>query len=434
MGAEKIGIYSYAYSIASYFGLFILLGLSNYGNRTIAAVRDDKKKLSKTFWSIYLMQILMAIIVIIIYIGYVVLIANNKLMAWIQLIYIISVALDINWFFFGMEQFKLTVSRNTIIKILNVILIFIFVKDKNDLYIYGVIMCLGSLISQIFLWIFLKGFITCAKVEINDILGHIIPNLILFVPVIAISLYTTMSKILLISLSSMEAVGFYENSNKLTSIPSMAVTSLGTVMLPRMSNLVASGNHKEAMKYIQKSLLVSVFLSCSMAFGISAVCKEFVPLFYGVGYEECINIISLLVLSSVFISWANVIRTQYLIPNKKDKIYIVSVFMGAIVDIILNLILIPKYAALGASIATLFAEFSVCAYQTYQVRKEMPIKKYLKESIPLFMIGIIMYVITSSIPFVINNLITLLIKVIIGGLIYLGLSGLYYIKILKKKK
>lgn len=434
MGAEKIGIYSYAYSIASYFGLFILLGLSNYGNRTIAAVRDDKKKLSRTFWSIYLMQILMAIIVIIIYIGYVVLVANNKLMAWIQLIYIISVALDINWFFFGMEQFKLTVSRNTIIKILNVILIFIFVKDKNDMYIYGVIMCLGSLISQIFLWIFLKEFIICVKVKINDILGHIIPNLTLFVPVIAISLYTTMSKILLGSLSSMEAVGFYENSNKLTSIPSMAVTSLGTVMLPRMSNLVASGNHKEAMKYIQKSLLVSVFLSCSMAFGISAVCKEFVPLFYGVGYEECINIISLLILSSVFISWANVIRTQYLIPNKKDKIYIVSVFMGAIVDIILNLILITKYAALGAAIATLFAEFSVCAYQTYQVRKEMPIKKYLKESIPLFMIGIIMYVITSSISFVINNLITLLIKVIIGGLIYLGLSGLYYIKILKKKK
>ena len=434
MGAEKIGIYSYAYSIASYFGLFILLGLSNYGNRTIAAVRDDKKKLSRTFWSIYLMQILMAIIVIIIYIGYVVLVANNKLMAWIQLIYIISVALDINWFFFGMEQFKLTVSRNTIIKILNVILIFIFVKDKNDMYIYGVIMCLGSLISQIFLWIFLKEFIICVKVKINDILGHIIPNLTLFVPVIAISLYTTMSKILLGSLSSMEAVGFYENSNKLTSIPSMAVTSLGTVMLPRMSNLVASGNHKEAMKYIQKSLLVSVFLSCSMAFGISAVCKEFVPLFYGVGYEECINIISLLILSSVFISWANVIRTQYLIPNKRDKIYIVSVFMGAIVDIILNLILITKYAALGAAIATLFAEFSVCAYQTYQVRKEMPIKKYLKESIPLFMIGIIMYVITSSISFVINNLITLLIKVIIGGLIYLGLSGLYYIKILKKKK
>lgn len=295
-------------------------------------------------------------------------------------------------------------------------------------------MCLGSLISQIFLWIFLKEFIICVKVKINDILGHIIPNLTLFVPVIAISLYTTMSKILLGSLSSMEAVGFYENSNKLTSIPSMAVTSLGTVMLPRMSNLVASGNHKEAMKYIQKSLLVSVFLSCSMAFGISAVCKEFVPLFYGVGYEECINIISLLILSSVFISWANVIRTQYLIPNKKDKIYIVSVFMGAIVDIILNLILITKYAALGAAIATLFAEFSVCAYQTYQVRKEMPIKKYLKESIPLFMIGIIMYVITSSISFVINNLITLLIKVIIGGLIYLGLSGLYYIKILKKKK
>lgn len=433
MGAEKIGIYSYAYSIASYFGLFILLGLSNYGNRTIAGVRDDKEKLSKTFWSIYLMQILMSVIITFIYIVYVILIADNKFMAWIQLIYILSIALDINWFFFGMEQFKLTVTRNTVIKILNVILVFIFVKDRNDLYIYGGIMCIGPLVSQLFLWVFLKRFITYAKVEIRDVLGHIIPNLTLFVPVIAISLYTTMSKILLGSLSSMEAVGFYENSNKLTTIPSMVVTSLGTVMLPRMSNLVSNGNYKEAMRYIQKSLLISVFLSCSMAFGISAVCKEFVPLFYGAGYEKCIDIISLLVLSSVFISWANVIRTQYLIPNKKDKIYIISVFMGAIVDIVLNLILIPKYAALGAAVATFFAEFSVCAYQTYQVRKEMNVGKYLKESMPLLISGLVMYIITVNIPFIGNNLITLVVRVFIGGLIYLSLSGLYYVKILKKK-
>lgn len=432
MGAEKIGIYSYAYSVAYYFGLFILLGLNNYGNRTIAGVREDKKQLSKTFWSIYSMQIMMTIIVIIIYIGYVLYFTEDKLMAWIQIIYLISVAFDINWFFYGMEQFKMTVTRNSIIKILNLILILLLVKDKNDLYIYAIIMVGGMLVSQLALWLFLKRFIMLVKIEILDVLQHIKPNLILFIPVLAISLYTTMSKIILGALSTMEAVGFYENSNKLTSIPSMAITSLGTVMLPRMSNLVANGKHNEAMKYIQKSLIISVFLSCSMAFGISAISNEFVPIFYGEGYEPCIEIISILVLSSIFISWANVIRTQYLIPNKQDKIYIISVFLGAGVNIVTNLILIPYLDALGAAIATFFAELSVCAYQTYRVRKEIKVIKYMLQCTPFLISGIVMYILVSLIPFVTNNLITLCIKVITGAIIYLIMIGIYYKFCLKK--
>lgn len=432
MGAEKIGIYSYAYSIASYFGLFILLGLNNYGNRTIAGVRDNKEQLSKTFWSIYAMQVMMALLVIGIYIIYVFFIAENKLMAWIQIIYLISVAFDINWFFYGMEQFKMTVTRNSIIKIINLLLILLLVKNKEDIYLYGIIMAGGMLVSQLVLWFFLKRFIILIKIELNDVLIHVKPNLILFVPVLAISLYTTMSKIILGALSTMEAVGFYENSNKLTSIPSMAITSLGTVMLPRMSNLVANGQHTEAMQYIQKSLIVSVFLSCSMAFGISAISYEFVPIFYGEGYDECVNIISVLVLSSIFISWANVIRTQYLIPNKMDKIYIVSVFLGAGVNIITNLILIPRLSALGAAIATLFAEFSVCAYQTYRVRNEIKVFRYFMQCLPIITSGVIMYIAVSMLPFISNNLITLIIKVLTGAVIYLILVIIYYKTVLNK--
>ncbi|WP_346677470.1 oligosaccharide flippase family protein [Erysipelatoclostridium sp. An173] len=432
MGAERIGIYSYAYSVAYYFGLFILLGLNNYGNRTIAGVREDKEQLSKAFWSIYAMQIMMTIIIIIVYIGYVLFFAENKLMAWIQIIYLISVAFDINWFFYGMEQFKMTVTRNSIIKILNLILILLLVKGQNDLYIYAIIMVTGMLVSQLALWMFLKRFIILVKIEITDVLQHIKPNLVLFIPVLAISLYTTMSKIILGALSTMEAVGFYENSNKLTQIPSMAITSLGTVMLPRMSNLVANGKHNEATKYIQKSLIVSVFLSCAMAFGICAVSKKFVPIFYGEGYDPCVEIISILVLSSIFISWANVIRTQYLIPNKQDKIYIISVFLGAGINIVTNLILIPYLDALGAAIATFFAELSVCAYQTYRVRKEIKVIKYMLQCTPFLISGIVMYILVSLIPFVTNNLITLCIKVITGAIIYLTMIGIYYKLGLKK--
>ncbi|WP_270526337.1 oligosaccharide flippase family protein [Longibaculum muris] len=431
MGAEKIGVYSYSYSVASYFGLFILMGLTNYGNRTIAGVKENKNELSRTFWSIYFMQIIMAIVVIIIYIFYVYFIASDKVMASIQLLYLISVALDINWFFFGMELFKLTVTRNTIIKLLNVTLIFLLVKSKNDIYIYGIIMTIGPLLSQLFLWIFLRRYIRITKITINDIILHIKPNLVLFIPVIAISLYTIMDRVMLGIMSTMKEVGYYENSNKLTQIPVMAITSLGTVMLPRMSNLVANGRNEETKKYIQKSLIISMFLSSSMAFGLSAISKEFVPFFYGRGFEKCINLIPVLLLSSIFISFANVIRTQYLIPYKKDNIYIVSVFLGAFVNMGINLLLIPNIQSVGAAIGTLCAEMTVCIYQVYMVKNEIRVLHYLKQGIPLMISGVLMYVIVINIPFITNYIVTIIIKVVVGTIIYLFLVGIYYLGGLK---
>ena len=421
MGAEKIGIYSYAYSIATYFGLFILLGLNNYGNRTIASVRDDKEKLSKTFCSIYAMQLIMSLIVIMIYIFYILFMSSDHLMAWIQLIYLVSVSLDINWFFFGMEQFKLTVTRNTVIKLLNLFFIFLLVKSKNDLYIYGLIMVCGPLLSQLILWMFINKYISFEKISLSDIFVHIKPNLTLFIPVVAISLYTIMDRIMLGMMSNMTEVGYYENSNKLTQIPLMMITSLGTVMLPRISNMISNGKKEESIVYIQKSFIISVLLSTSMAFGLCAVSNEFVPIFYGNGFDKCKSVISILVLSSIFISCANVIRTQYLIPNKKDKVYIVSVFLGAIVNIIINLILIPKLMSIGAAIGTICAEFSVCAYQTYKVRNELDIELYIKQAVSFVLIAIVMFLVVKYIPFIKSIFITLIIKILLGIVLYLFL-------------
>ena len=433
MGAEMIGRYSYSFSIASYFGLFILLGLNNYGNREIASVTDDKEKLSQVFCSIYMMQLLMAMFVIIIYTFYIVFLSSDQLLAYIQLIYLFAVTIDINWFFFGIEQFKLTATRSIIIKLLSICCMFLFVKCKSDIYIYAIIMVATLLFSQLLLWCFIRQHVVLKKVKLSEAMQHIKPNLVLFIPVIAISLYTIMDRVMLGMYSNMIELGYYENSSKLTAIPSMAITSLGTVMLPRISNLISQGKRKKAIRYIQKSLIVSLFLSSSMGFGLSAIGKEFVPLFYGKGFEKCIYIIAILVLSSIFISWANVIRTQYLIPNKEDKVYIVSVFLGAFVNIVLNVVLIPQYQAIGAAIGTICAEFSVCAYQTYRVRKKMDIKKYLLQSIPFLIFGIIMYFTLLNIPTIYNSLITLLIKVLVGGAIYIILSASYYIGYLRQR-
>lgn len=360
MGAEKIGVFSYTYSIATYFGMFILLGLNNYGNRTIASVRDNKDKLSLSFWNIYAFQLVLGIVMSVIYLGYALFIAQEKTMALIQFFFLVSSMLDINWFYFGLEQFKLTVTRNTIIKVVTVIAIFIFVKSPDDLYKYTIIMALGTLGGQIALWYFLKNYVQKAKITWDEIKKHVKPNLVLFVPVIAVSMYTSMDKIILGYLTNKTEVGYFESANKIVIVPALLVGALGTVMLPRVSNLVVNGKHEIIKKYLERAQLFSTFLSIAMSFGLSAIVLEFVPLFYGKGFEKCEILIPIMVTNSIFISWSNILRNQYLIPYKKDIIFIKSVIYGALINIVINIILIPKYASVGATIGLFSSEIVVC--------------------------------------------------------------------------
>lgn len=442
IGAEGSGIYSYTYSIANYFVLFAMLGLNNYGNRMIAKCKDDKQKLSKEFSSIYAMQLITSIISIIVYIVYVLVFDNQYYInALIQLIYVLSACFDINWFFFGLEKFKLTVTRNMIIKIISAISIFIFVKDKNDLVIYTIIMTSSTLISQLALWPFVKKEVKFAKTKISDIIKHIKPNIILFIPVIAISIYKLMDKIMLGSMSTVEMVGYYEYADRITTIPLSIITALGTVMLPRVSNLVSRGEKDKIKFYIDKSMQFVLFLSVAMCFGLIVISPEFVPIYLGNEYIQTAKITQILSVVLIFSSWANVIRTQYLIPNEKDKSYIVSVSVGAIVNFISNSILIPRYAAVGAAIGTVLAEFSVMLVQTIAVVKELEIKKFVIYFIKFLISGFIMYIVIEVFQNVISNAYVLIVvQILVGIVIYIAINykfvweNIQYIPILNKIK
>lgn len=426
IGAAGIGIYSYSYSIANYFVLFSMLGLNNYGNRSVAAVRDDREKLSKTFSEIYGLQIITSLVMILLYFIYLGLLDSaNKTIANLQSIFVFSTLLDINWLFFGLEQFKLTVTRNTVIKILTVICIFIFVKDSDDLWIYTVIMAGGTFFSQSMLWVFVKKYVSFNRPTLQGIIKHIRPNLVLFIPVIAISIYKIMDKIMLGSMAGMVQVGYYENSEKIINIPMGIITALGVVMLPRMTNLTANGNFDTAKKYIEISLKFIMFLAVGITLGLLGVSSKFIPLFFGEEFINAIPVVSVLSFTVLFLSWANVIRTQYLIPQKKDAIYIKSTALGAITNVIINLILIPSYGAVGAAIGTIFAEASVALYQTWKVRKELEINQYFKNSCLYIIPGIIMYLIISLVGHTeFSPFISILLQISIGGITYVSLSGI----------
>lgn len=433
LGANGIGRYSFSYSVAEYFGLFILLGLVNYGNRTIAMVRHNKEKLSRTFCSIYAMQIICSLIVLTGYIIYVMFIATDSILAWLQLLYLISVAIDINWFFFGMEKFKLTVTRNTIIKLMSLILTFVLVRTKNDVWIYTALMAGSMLISCMLLWPFVPKWIDFVRVTPQEIIEHIKPNLILFLPVIAISLYNKMDKIMLGIMSSKTEVGFYESSIKLIHVPTSLVTALGTVMLPHVSNLVSNGDYKKSRKYYHSSSYFSVFISSAICFGIMGVSKEFVPIFYGSGFDKCIYLLAILLPSTIFISFANVIRTQYLIPFQEDGIYVRSVFMGAIVNLVINFTLIPQLASIGAACGTFVAEIVVCVYQVIRVRKKIDVIDTVVHSAPFVIISGIMYIVIYPLNIFTSHIFNIGLKVIVGASICLLMSFIYYKKYLTKE-
>lgn len=438
VGAKGVGIYSYTYSIVYYFMLLTLLGVNNYGNRSIAKARDDKEKLSKTFWSIYLLQLFMGIIMLIGYGGYILLFDNKyKLYALIEGLFIISAMLDINWFFFGMEEFKKTITRNTFIKVGNVILIFLLVKSTNDLWKYTLIMSGMALLSQLIMWGFLRKKIKFTKVSFKDIKSHIKPNLILFIPVIAISLYKMMDKIMLGSMSNVTEVGFYENAEKIINIPMTLITALGTVMLPRMSNIISKGEDKKVKEYISKSIKFVMFMSLAMCCGLIGIGREFAPIYFGESFTKTGILIIMLAGTLPFLSFANVLRTQYLIPKEKDKIYIISVSLGAITNLIMNFIFIPRLQSIGACIGTLSAEGIVMMYQAFAIRHELSIGKYFKSIIPFIIKSIIMLGCIFGIDYLkldINPYLQLGLKVIVGGFVYCILNINYILTVLKIKK
>ena len=437
LGSSGIGEYSYTYSIVYYFMIFAMLGLNNYGNRTIAQVRDDREKLSKTFKEIHLLQVITSTIMIALYVIFAFFINKEyKDITVIQTIYIVSCVFDINWFFFGIEKFKLTVTRNTIIKLISMCLIFILVKNKSDVWIYTLILSGSTLLSQLLLWPFVYKYTDRVKVSIKDIRKHIMPNLKLFLTVIAVVIYKVMDKTMIGVFSNVSEVGFYENAEKIINVPTVIIAALGTVMLPRMSNLYVKGEERKSKLIIEKSMNAMMFAGFPMVLGLVAISSNFTTVFLGTAFSKTAILISMLAVTSLFISWGNVLRSQFLIPRERDREYVISAFLGAAVNLICNIIFIPKFASIGACIGTILAELIVIVYQSYVVRKELPIKKYLIDVIPFFVKSVIMFAIIYPINYL-NLKYGFLIQVFVGAMIYMILNIKYinyFINEIKKRR
>lgn len=418
---EGVGTFSYTSSIVRFFIIFGMLGIATYGKKMIAMRRDDKKELSKTFLSIYLLQLTLTIISLIIYLIFVnYFFEDDKIIAYLQTIALLAAVIDCSWFFMGIEDFKKIVTRNIIVKVLSVIAVFVFVKDHNDLDTYTIIMGLSSFISQSIMWLYIKRYIIITPISIKLIFSHIKPTFAFFLPQIAIQVYFLLNKVMLGIMSDNREVGLYDYADKILNLSLTVVTSLGTVMLPRMSYTFAKGNFALAQKYIIRSLEFSTLLAIGIMFGVAGISKELIPWYMGEEFNDTAKILIILSAAIIFKSWSGVFGSQYFVPLGKMREYSIALYSGAIINLIINVILIKPYGAIGAAIGTVSAEFVVAFIQFMYVLKTIKINKIIHKVIYQLCSGAIMLIVVRIIGNLLGpSIFTTVFQIITGFVSYL---------------
>ncbi len=421
LGAENIGIYSYTLSVVEYFILFGSLGIALYGQREIAYQQDNKEEYSKTFWEIIILRFGTMLLSTIIY--YLLFIYKNNdyyLYYKILILEIVGNSIEIGWLFQGLEDFKRTITRNLIVKLISVISIFIFVKSKNDLSKYFLIYVLSILIGNASLWLYLPKILTKVKISDLNIFKHIKPTISLFIPQIAVQVYTIFDKTMLGMLTSdMIQVGIYEQSSKIVKLTLTIVTSMGTVVIPRIATLYSNNNKIEIQKRLNKSFHFVWLLGIPLTLGIIGIANNMVPWFLGDEFMGAIPVLQIGALLIMAIGFNNVTGMQYLIPIGKQNHFTFSVIIGAIINFVGNYFFIRKCGAIGAMFFSVVAETSIFIIQVFFTKKVIEIKNIVNNSLHCIISGVIMLSIIYPLSIVMNsNVISTIIIICIGIISY----------------
>lgn len=422
LGAKQIGIYGYTTSIVSYFILFGSLGASMYGQREIAYFQDDKKKRSKVFFEIVILRgvtlFLSLLLFCLIYVSG----GEYSLYYKILLIQLAANIFDISWLFQGIEEFDKTVIRNLIVKLLCLVLIFVLVRDYNDLWIYFLIYALSEFIGNLSIWFYLPKYVEKVELSTLNLKKHIKPILSLFLPQIAIQIYTVLDKTMIgLITGDMEEVGYYEQAQKIVKATLLILGALQIVMNSRIANAYAKNNKKEIEACLKKSFQFLWFLTIPMMLGLIAISSKFVPWYYGNGFDSVIGIMVTLAPILLIIGFNGITGNQYLIQVGKNKIYTISVVVGAIVNVIFNSFLIYYFKSIGACIASLIAEFTILVIQLFYCREQFKVIEILKLSIKNWISGFIMLtILIILVNYLSISVINTLLEVIIGSIVYFG--------------
>ena len=426
LGANGIGIYSYCLSIETYFVIIGTLGIPTYAKREIAINRNNPKKLSRIYNELLTLQMLMLSISLIAYVIITLLVLpEHHLMFMMCGIGIIAAAFDVSWLFQGIEDFTTVVKRSIIFKIICLLLIFLLVRNESSLYIYALSLMITNLICNFWLFYHAKKIVKREHVSIKQTFKHFKPAIYLLLPSMVTAIYAIIDKTMLGAITgNMSEVGYYEQSQKIVTVSLAIVTSLGTVLMPRLALLNGENNMQLFKKYLNKGISALTLLSIPIATGCVIISNNLVPWFYGDGYDKIVYLLKIFSPMYIFMGISDLIGTQLLMSIKKEKVLLEINIVATIINLTLNAVLIPGFQSYGAAIATLISEFIKCISFVIVSRKFINIGNTLKDLIKYLTISL-----TMGIPllylrtFVTNRptIINTAIMIIVGCTVYLAI-------------
>lgn len=401
LNADGIGEVSFAESVVSFFVLFASLGIGTYGQREISYYQDNKLKRSEVFWNTFILRVITSLTVFIVYLMVSLVYFKTKIYL-ILAINILATLFDITWFFQGIEEFGKIVARNIFFKLLSVVFIFSFVKDKSDVVLYAFSIGFFILLSNLSLFIYLKKYVN--KININKIspFKDFMIVLSLFVPTIGIQIYTVLDKTMIgfITHNNFEN-GYYDISVRIAKILLTIITSLSIAVIPRIGLLYNKNEHETIRVLMYKSYRFVWLMGIPLCLGTIAISNNFIPWFLGGGYDKAIILVRILSFLIIAIGINNITGVQYLIPTKRENFFTMSVMLGAGLNLCLNIFLIRYFMSIGAAIASIIAETFIALFQLYMIRSEISLKRVIIEGKIYFIAGIIMFTVTSYMS---NNL------------------------------
>ncbi len=371
---EAWGKVNLAVSFITYFSYFAQLGLPTYGVKICAKYRDDKEKLSRTVQEL---SIIGAIATVITYAALAVtIIIVPKLASEKPLYLLVSSTLFFNligmeWLYKALEKYTYITVRSLIFKFIALIGMFLLVKSKSDYVIYGGISVFAASASNVCNFIEARKYITFKPLGGYHFREHLKPLFILFAMTCASTIYTNLDTVMLGFMATNADVGYYNAAVKIKSLLVAVVTSLGTVLLPRASYYIEKGFFDEFKKISSKALNFTFVIAIPMIVYFTFFSKECIFFLSGTEFESSILPMQVIMPTLLFIGLTNILGIQILIPLGKERYVLYSTIVGALIDLVLNALLIPELKSTGAAIGTLVAEISVFIVQLILINKDI---------------------------------------------------------------
>lgn len=378
LGPEILGEVNFANSIVQYFILIAAAGIPVYATREIAKVRDNSSLLRKKFKELTILQIIFTIISLLAYI--IVILSVDRLRCYIYLylflgLQVLSNAFNFVWFLQGIEKYRYAAISTFISKFINIILIFTMLKRREDFYIYafilGITMVVNAAANMFFTYKLLKHFESKEKIDINykSVKSHVYFIMVFFLSNVAVKVYTAMDQTMLGILDSSESVAYYSMSIRLEKVILTFITSMAVVMIPRISNSIKNNRLEDVKKYISMSINIVYLIAIPALFGVLAIGEEIIPIFLGEEFLQSIGVFKLVSSLFIIIGLSNIFGMQIMIPYDKEKKFTIILSTAAVLNFVINLILIPKLSYYGATFATVFAELVVTVWMYFEVKK-----------------------------------------------------------------